>query len=114
MQKFKESQEDWESYSAAKGGIIALSHSMAASLKGKVRVNCISPGWIDTVSSEFSEADKKQHLVERVGKPKDIAKAVMFLCSDDAGFITGKNIIIDGGMSKLMVYHNDYGWEYKG
>jgi NAD(P)-dependent dehydrogenase (short-subunit alcohol dehydrogenase family) len=108
-----QSQEDTESYTATKGGIVALTHALAVSLKGKVRVNCISPGWIDTTNSTFSCADNEQHPVERVGKPIDIAKVVVFLCSGDAGFITGENIIIDGGMSKLMVYHNDFGWEYK-
>lgn len=109
-----QSQEDWESYSAAKGGIVALTHAMAVTLQGKVRVNCISPGWIDTTNSSFSVPDNNQHPVHRVGKPKDIANAVMFLCSEDSGFITGQNLIIDGGMSKIMVYHNDHGWEYKG
>ncbi len=109
-----QSQEDWESYSAAKGGIVALTHSMAVTLQGKVRVNCISPGWIDTTNSDFSSQDNNQHPVHRVGKPIDIANAVMFLCSEESGFMTGQNIIIDGGMSKLMVYHNDCGWEYKG
>jgi NAD(P)-dependent dehydrogenase (short-subunit alcohol dehydrogenase family) len=108
-----QSQEDTESYSSVKGGIVALTHSMAVSLRGIARVNCISPGWIDTTDSEFSIQDNMQHPSGRVGKPVDIAKAVMFLCSKDAGFITGENIIIDGGMSKLMIYHNDFGWEYK-
>lgn len=109
-----QSQSDWESYAAAKGGIVALTHSMSVTLKGKARVNCISPGWIDTLNSELSKEDKNQHSVERVGTPNDITNAVMFLCSDKSGFITGQNITIDGGISKLMVYHNDYGWSFEG
>ncbi len=107
------SQPQSESYSAAKGGIAALTHSMAVSLAGKVRVNSISPGWIDTTGSEFEGADNTQHPVGRVGKPMDIASMVMFLCSSKAGFITGENICIDGGMTRLMIYHNDFGWELK-
>ena len=107
-----QSQEDWESYAAAKGGIVALTHAMTVTLKGKARVNCISPGWIDTINSKFSKEDISQHPANRVGEPNDIANMVLFLCSDKAKFITGENITIDGGMSKLMVYHNDYGWEY--
>lgn len=106
------SQPNTESYTAAKGGISALTHALAVSLSGKVRVNSISPGWIDTTSTEFEGADKKQHPAGRVGNPLDIANMVMYLCSDKAGFITGENITIDGGMTKLMIYHNDYGWTY--
>ncbi len=106
-----QSQPDTESYTAAKGGITALTHGLAVSLGGKVRVNCISPGWVDTTDSEFVGADNGQHPAGRVGKPVDIAKMVLFLCSENAGFITGENITIDGGMSKLMVYHNDNGWK---
>ena len=106
-----QSQPDTEAYSAAKGGIVALTHSMAVSLAGRVRVNCISPGWIDTSATpEHSEQDKRQHPSGRVGTPQDIAEMVLYLCSDKAGFITGENITIDGGMSKLMVYHGDCGW----
>ena len=108
-----QSQEDWESYAAAKGGIVALTHSMAVTLKGKARVNCISPGWIDTFNSEFCDGDIVQHPANRVGEPNDIANMILFLCSDKAKFITGENFNIDGGMSKLMIYHNDYGWNYK-
>ncbi|MCL2075866.1 MAG: SDR family oxidoreductase [Betaproteobacteria bacterium] len=116
-----QSQPNTESYSAAKGGIIALTHAMAISLAGKARVNSISPGWIeiaawqesrakDWADLEHSEQDKRQHPAGRVGKPEDIAEMALYLCSDKAGFITGENIIVDGGMSRLMVYHNDYGW----
>ncbi|NLD49490.1 MAG: SDR family oxidoreductase [Clostridiaceae bacterium] len=106
------SQPNTESYTAAKGGISALTHALAVSLSGKVRVNSISPGWIDTTASEFEGADNKQHPAGRVGNPLDIANMVLFLCSDKADFITGENITIDGGMTKLMIYHNDCGWTY--
>ncbi|NTW05540.1 MAG: SDR family oxidoreductase [Peptococcaceae bacterium] len=106
------SQEDTESYTAAKGGISALTHALAVSLAGKVRVNSISPGWIDTSYSQFSNEDKEQHPVKRIGTPEDIAKLTIFLCSEDSGFITGQDIIADGGMSRLMIYNDDYGWKY--
>lgn len=107
------SQPGTESYSAAKGGIIALTHALAASLAGRVRVNAISPGWIDTSNNDWPMADKIQHPAGRVGTPKDIARMVLYLSSDDASFITGENITIDGGMSHLMIYHNDHGWSYQ-
>ncbi len=107
-----QSQPDWESYAAAKGGIVALTHSIAVTLKGKARVNCISPGWIDTLNSDFCTEDLLQHPTNKVGTPNDIANLVLFLCSNKAQFITGENITVDGGMSKLMIYHNDYGWNY--
>ncbi len=108
------SQPQTESYTAAKGGIAALTHALAVSLAGKVRVNSVSPGWIDTDYTEYEGADAVQHPVGRVGNPMDIANMVLYLCSDKAGFITGENICIDGGMTKLMIYHEDNGWEYKG
>ena len=107
------SQPQTESYTAAKGGIAALTHAMAISLAGKARVNSISPGWIDTTGSAITGADALQQPVGRVGKPEDIAGMVLFLCSDKAGFITGENICIDGGMTKLMIYHGEHGWEFK-
>ena len=107
------SQPQTESYTAAKGGIAALTHAMAVSLAGKARVNSISPGWIDTTGSEISGADALQQPTGRVGKPEDIAEAVLFLCSEKAGFITGENICIDGGMTRLMIYHGEHGWEYR-
>lgn len=107
------SQPNTESYTAAKGGISALTHALAVSLSGKVRVNSISPGWIDTSGSEFFGSDKTQHPAGRVGTPRDIADMVIYLCSEKAGFITGENITIDGGMTKLMIYHNDCGWRYE-
>ena len=104
------SQPQTESYTAAKGGIAALTHSLAVSLAGKVRVNSISPGWIDTAYTKYDGADVIQHPAGRVGNSLDIANMVLYLCSDKAGFITGENICIDGGMTKQMIYHNDYGW----
>ena len=107
------SQPNTESYTAAKGGITALTHALSVSLAGKVRVNSISPGWIETSENiEHSIEDKNQHLVKRVGKVSDISNMVMFLCSEKASFITGQDISIDGGMTKLMIYNNDCGWNY--
>ncbi|MBR6669692.1 MAG: SDR family oxidoreductase [Ruminococcus sp.] len=105
------SQPQTESYTAAKGGIAALTHSLAVSLSGKVRVNSISPGWIDTAYTVYDGSDAVQQPVGRVGNPLDIANMVLFLCSDKVGFITGENICIDGGMTKQMIYHGDFGWE---
>lgn len=107
------SQAQTESYTAAKGGIAALTHALAVSLSGKVRVNSISPGWIDTDYTVYSGPDAAQQPAGRVGNPLDIANMVLFLCSDKAGFITGENICIDGGMTKLMIYHGDNGWNYE-
>ena len=104
------SQPQTESYTAAKGGIHALTHAMAVSLAGRVRVNSISPGWIDTAYTVYEGPDALQQPAGRVGHPGDIASAVLFLCSDEAGFITGEDLTIDGGMTKLMIYHNDHGW----
>lgn len=104
------SQPQTESYTAAKGGVSALTHALAVSLSGKVRVNSISPGWIDTSFKEYEGADASQQPAGRVGNPLDIANMVMYLCSDKAGFITGENICIDGGMTKQMIYHGDCGW----
>jgi len=107
------SQPQTESYTAAKGGIQALTHALAVSLSGKARVNSISPGWIDTAFTVYEGPDALQQPAGRVGNPMDIANMVLFLCSDRAGFITGENICIDGGMTKLMIYHNDHGWKYE-
>ncbi len=112
------SQQDTESYSAAKGGISALTHALSVSLAGKARVNAVSPGWIDTGEyqkdgclSSYSQGDILQHPSRRVGKPEDIAAICLFLCGKDAGFITGQNFVVDGGMTKQMIYHHDLGWE---
>ena len=104
------SQPQSESYTAAKGGIAALTHALAASLAGRVRVNSISPGWIDTSFRKYDGLDASQHFAGRVGNPMDIANMVLYLVSDKAGFITGENICIDGGMTRNMIYHNDNGW----
>lgn len=105
------SQPQTESYTAAKGGIAALTHSLAVSLAGKARVNSISPGWINTTQVYYDGADALQQPVGRVGNPMDIVNMVMFLCSDKAGFITGENICIDGGMTRQMIYHGDHNWK---
>lgn len=104
------SQPETESYTAAKGGIFALTHAMAVSFSGKVRVNSVSPGWIDNNYTVYDGADAVQQPVGRVGIPDDIANMVLYLCSDMAGFITGENICIDGGMTRRMIYHGDNGW----
>ena len=108
------SQPQTESYTAAKGGISALTHALAVSLAGKARVNSISPGWIDTDYTVYQGPDARQQPVGRVGNPMDIANMVLYLCSDKAGFITGENICIDGGMTRQMIYHNDFGWILQG
>ncbi len=104
------SQPQTESYAAAKGGIAALTHALAVSFSGKVRVNSISPGWIDNNYTEWQGPDATQQPAGRVGQPPDIANMVLYLCSDMAGFITGENICIDGGMTRQMIYHGDHGW----
>ena len=104
------SQPETESYTSAKGGITALTHALAVSLSGKARVNSISPGWIDNNYKIYEGADAYQQPAGRVGNPLDIANMVLYLCSDMSGFITGENICIDGGMTKLMIYHGDCGW----
>lgn len=107
------SQPQTESYTAAKGGIHALTHALAVSLAGKVRVNSISPGWIETGDTCYAGADAAQHPAGRVGTPMDIANMVLYLASEKAGFLTGENICIDGGMTRQMIYNNDYGWSYQ-
>lgn len=115
-----QSQKDTESYTAAKGGITALTHALAVSLAGKVRVNSVAPGWIDTGSTydpnympNYSGADKSQHPSMRVGNPHDIVRTIFFLCDEKNAFINGQNITVDGGMSKLMIYTEDHGWHYE-
>jgi NAD(P)-dependent dehydrogenase (short-subunit alcohol dehydrogenase family) len=107
------SEADTEAYSASKGGIYALTHSLAVSLAPEVKVNCISPGWIEVNdfkkssirnTPRHSEMDKLQHPAGRVGVPEDIANAVWFLLSQEDSFITGSNFVIDGGMTKKMIY----------
>ncbi len=105
------SQKQTESYTAAKGGIAALTHALAVSLAGRVRVNSISPGWIDTDYTEYTGPDATQQPAGRVGNPADISSLVLFLASEKASFIDGENITVDGGMTRLMIYHNDHGWK---
>ena len=96
-----------EAYAASKGGLLALTHALAASLQPDVRVNCVSPGWIETRALgtfRHSSDDNSQHFVGRVGTPEDIAAMVVFLASSGAGFITGQNFVVDGGMTKKMIY----------
>ena len=104
------SQPQSESYTAAKGGISALTHGLAVSFAGKVRVNSVSPGWIDTEYRIYEGPDALQQPAGRVGNPLDVANLVLFLSSEKAGFITGENICIDGGQTRLMIYHGDHGW----
>ena len=108
------SQPQTESYTAAKGGIAALTHALAVTLRDKARVNSISPGWIDTEFKDYDGPDTAQQPAGRVGNPMDIANMVLFLCSEKAGFITGENICIDGGMTRQMIYHGDFGWTFSG
>jgi NAD(P)-dependent dehydrogenase (short-subunit alcohol dehydrogenase family) len=108
-----QSEPDTEAYSATKGGIVALTHALAASLGPAVRVNCVSPGWIDVSARQkarkrrparLSRADHAQHLAGRVGTPEDVAAMVAFLLGDEAGFVTGQNFVCDGGMTRKMIY----------
>ncbi|GAW31818.1 SDR family oxidoreductase [Carboxydocella sp. JDF658] len=99
------SEPNTEAYSASKGGIYALTHALAMSLGPEVRVNCISPGWIEVNNPEaLTSSDHQQHPVGRVGKAEDVAALAWFLLSDESGFITGQNFIIDGGMTRKMIY----------
>lgn len=111
--RFLMSQPDTESYTAAKGGITALTHALAISLAGKARVNAVLPGWIDTSGNSPQGPDALQHPVGRVGKPEDIVNAVLFFCSPACGFITGQTLVVDGGMTRQMIYHGDFGWRYQ-
>lgn len=99
-----QSEPDTEAYAASKGGVVALTHALALNLGPKVRVNCVSPGWIDTKKAKISRADHAQHPAGRVGRPQDVAQLVAFLLSDAAGFATGQNYVLDGGMTKKMIY----------
>ncbi len=102
----RQSEANTEAYSASKGGIVALTHAMAVSLGPDIRVNCISPGWIETdPEADHSERDENQHPCGRVGVPDDIADMVLYLISERAGFITGQDFVIDGGMTRKMIYH---------
>jgi NAD(P)-dependent dehydrogenase (short-subunit alcohol dehydrogenase family) len=97
-----QSEPDTEAYAATKGGVVALSHALAMSLGPRVRVNCISPGWI--AKGKLSRREHAQHPVGRAGRPEDIGELVAFLISEAAGFITGQNFVVDGGMTRKMIY----------
>jgi NAD(P)-dependent dehydrogenase (short-subunit alcohol dehydrogenase family) len=99
-----QSEPDTEAYAAAKGGMVALTHALAMSLGPDVRVNCVSPGWIDTGKSKLRRVDHDQHPAGRVGRVQDIAEMVSFLLSGRAGFTTGANFVVDGGMTRKMIY----------
>lgn len=108
-----QSQKNTEAYSSAKGGLTSLTHALANSLSPNIRVNAIAPGWIDTHNSDLSIEDKNQHLTHSVGDVSDIAEMALFLSSSKAKFITAQTFVVDGGMTKRMIYHNDEGWIYQ-
>ena len=108
-----QSEPNTESYAASKGGLVALTHALAISLGPRIRVNCVSPGWIDVSAwkksskrkpARLTKADHEQHPAGRVGRPEDIAEIVAYLLSDAAAFVTGANFIVDGGMTRKMIY----------
>jgi NAD(P)-dependent dehydrogenase (short-subunit alcohol dehydrogenase family) len=102
--RFLQSEKNTFAYSASKGGVVSLTHALAMSLGPSIRVNCISPGWIDTKGEPLRAQDHSQHPAGRVGRPEDIASLASYLLSDDAEFITGQNFIVDGGMTRKMIY----------
>lgn len=102
--RFLQSEKNTFAYTASKGGMVSLTHSLAVSLGPGIRVNCISPGWIHTHGEPLRDEDHAQHPVGRVGKPQDIASLVSWLLSEEAGFVTGQNFIVDGGMTRKMIY----------
>ena len=98
------SEPDTEAYAASKGGLVALTHALAVSLGPEVRVNCVSPGWIDTRGEALSPEDHAQHPAGRVGRVEDIAAMVAFLLGPESGFVTGAEFVVDGGMTRKMIY----------
>lgn len=99
-----QSEPDTESYSASKGGLLALTHALAISLGPAVRVNCVSPGWIETKGGELRPEDHRQHPAGRVGRPEDVAALIAWLVGPDSGFVTGSEFVTDGGMTRKMIY----------
>jgi NAD(P)-dependent dehydrogenase (short-subunit alcohol dehydrogenase family) len=98
------SEPDTFPYAASKGGLVALTHALAVSLGPAVRANCVSPGWIDTKGAALSPADHAQHPAGRVGTPADVAALVAFLVGPESGFVTGAEFVVDGGMTRKMIY----------
>ena len=98
------SEPDTESYAASKGGLVALTHALSISLGPDVRANCVSPGWIDVAGEALSDADHRQHPAGRVGRPEDVASLVAWLVGPEAGFATGAEFVLDGGMTRKMIY----------
>lgn len=111
--RMHQSQTDTECYTAAKGGLYALTHAMAMSLAGSVRVNGIAPGWIETGEANHTDADRRQHPAGRVGTPQDIVRAALFLADPHNSFIDGAVLTVDGGMQRRMIYHDDEGWAFR-
>lgn len=100
----RQSEPDTESYSASKGGLVALTHALAVSLGPDVRVNCVSPGWIDTKGEALRPEDHAQHPAGRVGRPEDVAALASWLIGPESGFVTGAEFVLDGGMTRRMIY----------
>jgi hypothetical protein len=100
----RQSEPDTESYAASKGGLVALTHALAVSLGPEIRANCISPGWIDVAGEELRPEDHAQHPAGRVGRPEDVAALVAWLVGPESGFVTGAEFVIDGGMTRKMIY----------
>ena len=100
----RQSEPNTESYSASKGGLVALAHALAISLGPDIRVNCVSPGWIDVKGDTLRQEDHAQHPAGRVGRPEDIAALVAWLVGPESGFVTGAEFVSDGGMTRKMIY----------
>jgi NAD(P)-dependent dehydrogenase (short-subunit alcohol dehydrogenase family) len=98
------SEPDTEAYAATKGGLLALTHALAVSFGPAIRVNCVSPGWIDVAGEDLRPEDHAQHPAGRVGQPRDIATLVAWLVGLEAGFVTGAEFVSDGGMTRKMIY----------
>jgi len=99
-----QSEPESEAYAAAKGGVVSLTHALAMTLGPRARANCVSPGWIDVIGKPIARREVMQHPVGRIGRPLDVASLVEFLVSERSLFITGQNFVIDGGMTKKMIW----------